>query len=258
MPRAFTLTLAIALLAALALLVPWGRGEPAEAQPPVIEAREIRGQPVRVNGRELRLYVHVFPAEGQRGRKPGSSYDKCTDGDQSTTVPRFASANPNGLVFNVNRDSIPIDKDAATTAIQQSFQAWDAAGDTGQYFTVNATGGAARPAADGNNTVGWAYIVPRNVLAATWTWTDASGAIVEADIFYNLHQPWGVFTTCNAQDRYEVGNVGTHEVGHAVGLDHLSDTAGHATMYPSAPRGEVKKRTLTAGDKSGYTAAGGY
>ena len=46
-------------------------------------------------------------------------------------------------------------------------------------------------------------------------------------------------------------NVGTHEVGHVVGLGHLEDANAMATMYPSAPKGEIKKRSLTTGDRDG-------
>ena len=43
-------------------------------------------------------------------------------------------------------------------------------------------------------------------------------------------------------------NVGTHEVGHVIGLAHVQDKDAMATMYPSAGKGEVKKQTLTPGD----------
>lgn len=241
--------------AVLAMLMP-GAQQAVEAQPPTIEVREVRGQPVVVNGRLLKLYVFVFPE--RQGRPNSGTPSYCTDSDQIATVPRFANANPHGLAFNINRNSIPIDKDAATAAISASFAAWDSVDLSNAYFTVNPTGGASGPAVDGNNTVGWVGLVPKQVLAAAWVWTDESDTVTEADIFFNSLHKWGVFTSCNQQDRYEVGNVGTHEIGHVVGLDHLSAECGCATMHPTAAKGEVRKRTLTTGDRSGYTAAGGY
>lgn len=37
-------------------------------------------------------------------------------------------------------------------------------------------------------------------------------------------------------------------------LDHIEDSGAKATMYPSAPRGETLKRTLTQGDAVGAQA----
>ena len=210
-----------------------------------------------VNGRELRLYVFAHPAPRSPG---GSGY--CTDGNQETQVPAFAKANPGGLVFNINPSTIPsyLTVTDAIAGIKASFNAWDSAGGATTYFAVNDTGGASGPAFDGNNTVGRAYIVPTYVLAATWVWANENGAVQEADVFFNAFQKWGILTGCNTPTSkvYDVQNVGTHEAGHTVGLNHLSDPNGYATMYPTASKGEVRKRTLTAGDVVGYTAAGGY
>jgi len=229
-------------------------GGEARAQPPTLEVREVRGEPVVVNGQELRLWVFVHPA-------PKAQSPYCDDGNQSITVPNFAWAKPGGLTFNINQSSIPsylkANANQVIDAIKASFAAWDTAAGTGQYFTVNDTGGAPRPAFDGINTVGWLGM-RSGWLAATWVWTDNKGVVQQADIFFNRAYTWGVFETCNAQPAFEVGNVGTHEVGHTVGLEHLSDPNGYATMYPSASSGEVRKRTPTTGDVAGYTAAGGY
>lgn len=271
MRRRFGLSLAgmLLLAAAGAGLFLSLRPQPTEAQPPedVVEARPVRAMPVP--GRPgVRLWVFVFP-EHKPGHNPGggkptpkpsptpSEDPKCADGDQTTAVPQFANANPDGLTFNINDGSIPIDKAAANGAISGSFSTWDAVDTSSTYFTVNPTGGASRPELDDNNTVGWVRIVPRNVLAAAWVWTDVRNTIIEADVFYNDFHKWAVFTECDAEGKYEVGNIGTHEFGHVVGLDHLSDPDGYATMYPTASKGEVRKRTLTQGDGAGYVAAGG-
>jgi hypothetical protein len=252
MARKLLVAVIVVVLAGLLAL-----GGEAGAQPPTIEVREVRGEPVVVNGQELRLWVFVHPAPKATS---GASY--CTDGDQNDTVPAFATANPKGLAFNINPSTIPsyLDASQVIAAIKASFAAWDNAGGTRAYFTVNGTDGAAGPAPDGINTVGWAYIVPTTVLAATWVWTDNKGVVQEADVFFNAFQKWGILSACNSPTNkaYDVQDVGTHEAGHTVGLDHLRDPNGYATMYPTASKGEVRKRTLTTGDRDGYTAAGGY
>ena len=230
-------------------------GGEARAQPPTLEVREVRGEPVVVNGQELRLWVFVHPAP--KAQSPAY----CTDGDQNDKVPAFATANLNGLAFNINPSTIPsyLDASQVIAAIKASFEAWDDTGGTSQYFTVNDTGGAAGPAFDGNNTVGWLPDMGRGVLAATWVWTDNKGVVQQADIFFNRLYTWGILSDClSATNTYDVQNVGTHEAGHTVGLDHLRDPKGYATMYPYASSGEVRKRTPTTGDIKGYKAAGGY
>jgi hypothetical protein len=226
-------------------------GGEARAQPPTLEVREVRGEPVVVNGQELRLWVFVHPAP--KAQSPAY----CIDGDQNIKVPNFAKAKSEGLTFNINRDTIPsyLDASQVIAAIKASFEAWDTAGGENPYFTVKDSGGARRPAFDGINTVAWLGM-RSGWLAATWVWTDNAGFVQQADIFFNRAYTWGVFDKCDAQPAFEVGNVGTHEVGHTVGLDHLDNS--YATMYPYASSGEVRKRTPTTGDVAGYTAAGGY
>ncbi|MEE9248527.1 MAG: matrixin family metalloprotease [Dehalococcoidia bacterium] len=252
------LTLAFSLVAVGA----GGKGPPP-GQDEAVKAEPVRGKPVKVNGKDLSLYVFVYPERAGKGKKPpkedSGPSPYCTDNDQNTIVPSFADAKPNGLTFKINDGSIPGDKSAAIVAIHAAFDAWDNVSDVGTYFTVEDSGGASRPAFDGINTVGWVKIVPRSVLAGAWVWVDNNtNEVVQVDVFYNAFHKWAAFTVCDAQGRYEVGNVGTHEFGHVVGLDHLSDANAYATMYPSAAKGEVRKQTLTAGDAAGYTDAGGY
>lgn len=223
-----------------------------EGIPPenVIRAEPVHGVTI---GPGKKLWVFVFPERGKG--KPGPAPD-CTDGDQALYALLGFKLPPTLVPFNINYGSIPIDKNAAVTAITNSFTTWgNAVGKS--LFAVNSTGGASGPAADGNNTVGWVGIVPTYVLAGAWIWTtDINGVetVTDADIFYNLFSKWGVFSVCNAQSKFEVQNVGTHEVGHVVGLGHVSDPGAMATMYPSAPKGEVKKQTLTTGDINGAIA----
>lgn len=94
------------------------------------------------------------------------------------------------------------------------------------------------------------------VLALTSLTYDTSGAIVDTDVEVNgataplslVDAPpctaGNITPSCVAID---VQNTVTHELGHALGLDHSPDPA--STMYASAPLGETSKRTLDPASK---------
>jgi len=48
--------------------------------------------------------------------------------------------------------------------------------------------------------------------------------------------------------------VATHEIGHAVGLDHPGNTCTLETMYAYVDFGQTHQRTLNDGDIAGITA----
>ena len=253
-----------ALLFGAVVLAPFGAyaDPPAPVHPadgPAIEVHPVHGLTV---GPGRKLWVFVFPGrENGKGPKPpggDSSSPSCIDGDQLAYARLgFSLPAAGSVTFNVNDGSIPTEPISTMEAIQASFSEWELA--IGDHFDVAPVGGASGPEADGNNTVGWVRIVPRNVLAATWVWTevDADGIerVTDADIFYNLFQKWTALAACGEAGGFDVGNVGTHEVGHVIGMAHVQDSGAMATMYPSAPKGEVKKRTLTTGDVDGALLA---
>lgn len=94
----------------------------------------------------------------------------------------------------------------------------------------------------------------RVIAVTTSTFDEVTGRVVDADV--ELNGPAWRFTAsegaacgegetqgCVATD---VQNTVTHELGHVLGLDHTP--IQQATMYASAPIGELEKRTLDTDD----------
>ena len=202
-----------------------------------------------------RLFVDVFYAKDGRPGPPGGGSVNCTDINTQTgfSAP-FAFGSP--ITLHVNDGTLPsgVNVNSANSALSTAESSWNGAGAKLSFAT---DGSETRPAQDGTSTIGWAHLVPKNVLAATWTWVDSSNHVVEADLFYNNAHPWATLATCPSSPtgNFDVADIGTHEMGHVLGLSHYSDSAAQATMYPSAPSDEVRKVTLTAGDKSALQAS---
>lgn len=93
----------------------------------------------------------------------------------------------------------------------------------------------------------------------TVTYSTRTGVAVDADI--ELNAGGFLMTTISSPPcelgretvqcvAYDVQNTLTHEIGHAVGFDHVSDSS--STMAPTAPLGETSKRVLDVGTASGF------
>lgn len=93
----------------------------------------------------------------------------------------------------------------------------------------------------------------------TVTYNTRTGVAIDADIELNAGS--FLFTTISSPPcelgreaatcvAYDVQNTTTHEVGHAVGFDHVDDP--DSTMAPTAPVGETSKRVIDVGTASGF------
>ena len=80
-----------------------------------------------------------------------------------------------------------------------------------------------------------------SLLALTYVWSNPQGEIIGFDLAVNsTDHTWA---TDGRTDSNDLLNTLSHEIGHALGIDHSPDVAP-ATMYPSSPAGEVQKRDL--------------
>lgn len=73
----------------------------------------------------------------------------------------------------------------------------------------------------------------------------------DADILFNYND--FVFSTSPTAGEYDLESVMVHEVGHLLGLNHVSATKGTSIMNPSFSSG-ITKRTLFSMDKTNIKA----
>ena len=97
-----------------------------------------------------------------------------------------------------------------------------------------------------------------SLIAVTVVWGIFAGPpsqreLVEWDLLMNEAE--FEFGDADADDSVmDIENIAVHELGHAAGLGHPSNSCTEETMYAYADFGETKKRTLEAGDMAGILA----
>ncbi len=223
--------------------------------------------------------MHVFNAKGGKGGggggggKPKPTAD-CTDGNVTNPANLHGWSLPASVAWTYNSNTTPSDILIASggsiiASLQGAAASWDAtSGGLGLSITEVDRGGFTGPAADGDHLIGFAQFTGRGAkqtLAAAWSWVDeATGVVTDTDIFFNTAHSWAVndgglpgAALCGDPDRFDIGNVFTHEMGHPVGVGHsddANDSGSRATMAPTASKGEVRKTTLSDYDLNGMDA----
>ncbi len=88
-------------------------------------------------------------------------------------------------------------------------------------------------------------------VAITPIWFFSNGTISDADILFN--GSGFQFTTSGDPGHFDVGDVGTHELGHLLGLDHTAWAGG--TMYPFVDPTVSLHRSISRDEISGLRDA---
>jgi hypothetical protein len=142
--------------------------------------------------------------------------------------------------------------------VQSSFQTWE--DDQGSFMDytydgTTLTGGpdpnTGAPFDGINGVYAKSGFNSSNVLARAYYWYDFSTApeyyrIFEIDIIFNTDYQW---SASGETGKYDIHNVGAHEVGHTLNLlDQTESAYSEETMFQLTTTGEIKKRTLNSGD----------
>lgn len=155
--------------------------------------------------------------------------------------------------------------------VQDAFDAWEnevkspavEAAYPGDHSRIDFTYGGELPgvgsARDGINTVTFR---PHTGSAGSVSIYARSRRLIEFDMQINASYSWMTDLTCPTLDcgAHDVQNVVTHEVGHVVGLYHVSDASERLLTMHGASAGdsfvnETAKRDLGAGDVLGLRKA---
>ncbi len=110
---------------------------------------------------------------------------------------------------------------------------------------------------DNVNEVMFGSISEPGAIAVTVTWGNFGGPVgtrqlVEWDMIFDENDfDW---SSAGEAGKMDFENIATHELGHALGMDHPSSGCTEETMYAYASYGETKKRDLNTGDKAGILA----
>jgi hypothetical protein len=191
----------------------------------------------------------------QRGQFQGDQKWYQVRWPQQTRQVRFVlNDRPLELLPNLASNSTPLE------AVETALRSW-ALAPVGMYFDGTVADTDANDEDDLNLITFADTTVNReeldrtgNAVALTSTWArldrDAEQwTIRDTDILLN---PGERFATDGRAGAYDVQAVLTHELGHALGLDHSPIAA--ATMYPLVGTGRVTARTLEPDDLAGMQA----
>ena len=265
----FTLSVIAIVISVFVLAQPGKDRTPAETQGGAIvvvppHAVEVApgifnlGTATAVDGRTVEGYMIIDYKKGF-GHKP--NHNPPSGGNGGTTCFAFLAKGAKWKTLEpwiVNTaNNRGLSNDFVFGNLGADIQKWETASSTnivGDGITTTNTLVADTSNPDGQNEAYFGDVASSGSIAVTIVWGIFSGPpsireLVEWDQVYDqVDFDWSATGEANKMD-FE--NIATHELGHSVGMGHPPDECTEETMYRFAAFGEIKKRTLNAGDIAG-------
>ena len=155
------------------------------------------------------------------------------------------------VTFAIDAANSHIDINAAKTAVRKAFAAIDALNQpAGSLFLETSN------YANAKIKVTWKYIdgLYNKLGYTTFSYRTDTKAMTSATVTFDSGDKYFISPTerCGGSGSlFDIQNIATHEIGHAINLGHVSDKL--QSMYPSSLAGETLKRTLGNGDIRGIS-----
>jgi hypothetical protein len=152
-------------------------------------------------------------------------------------------------------------------AVARAFSTWEAVPTASIEYRFTGFTDALAGDDDGQTTLGFLPMpdLDRVLAATSYVIDDATGELLESDIFFNSTFSWSTAPS-GEPGRFDVESIALHEIGHLSGLGHsaLGETtlsgngrrviAAEAVMFPIAfGPGNIAGRTLRADDIAGIS-----
>ncbi len=199
------------------------------------QTREDSGEAVPEEQKSRARQFLRNPGRGGGGREPDAELilNAATVSCSAYMGPKWASpATTYSVGANLPSTWSPV--------LQSAAQSWNGAGSR-FAFTLNPSS---------PHTIALGDLGSGPTLASTRVeYYQTTRELVRFTMTFNNRYTW---TTTGEAGKMDVQSIATHELGHALGLDHPGDSSClEQTMWATAGAGETKKRSLELGDKTG-------